>query len=66
MGKKLALPFPVVKLMVAAMGSNGDGSGRLCLGGTGQRQLLEEKKEEKFLAPSAALKSGAVTMSGKN
>ena len=27
MGKKLALPFPVVKLMVAAVGSNGDGSG---------------------------------------
>lgn len=52
MGKK-ALPFPVVKLMVA-MTSNGEGVEALSEG-TGQRQLLEEKKEEKFLAPSCSL-----------
>lgn len=47
MGKKLALPFPVAKWMVAAVGSNGMGV-EARSEGTGQRQRLEGRKKRNF------------------
>lgn len=47
MGKKLALPFPVAKWMVAAVGSNGMGV-EARSEGTGQRQRLERRKKRNF------------------
>lgn len=46
MGKKLALPFPVVKLMVAAVGSNGDGSGGSVWGDRTKAAIRREERRE--------------------
>ena len=46
MGKKLALPFPVAKLMAAAGGSNGGGSGGSIWGSRTKAVIGREERRE--------------------